>query len=171
MTWAKLSDDFTDDCWVLSDAALRLHVDGLCWNGRKLLDLRLPAEEVRRFSKRPEAVGELLDGGWWAEEGGFLVIKHHGSYQRTREAVINQQAANSTNGKKGGRPPEAGRERASETRSVSESVSGSKSERDRPGQVGTGSALPQPKQDFDPGDPWADVVVAIPGQPALGRTS
>lgn len=26
MTWTKLSDDFSDDCWRLSDAAWRLHI-------------------------------------------------------------------------------------------------------------------------------------------------
>jgi hypothetical protein len=42
MTWAKLSDDFTDDCWTLSDGAFRLHVEGLVWSNRKLLDLVIP---------------------------------------------------------------------------------------------------------------------------------
>jgi hypothetical protein len=31
MTWTKLSDDFSDDCWELSDAAVRLHMEGLVW--------------------------------------------------------------------------------------------------------------------------------------------
>ncbi len=30
MTWTKLSDDFSDDCWTLSDQAFRLHTEGLC---------------------------------------------------------------------------------------------------------------------------------------------
>ena len=34
MTWTKLSDDFGDDCWELSDAAYRLHVEGLLWSNR-----------------------------------------------------------------------------------------------------------------------------------------
>jgi hypothetical protein len=41
MTWTKLSDDFSDDCWQLSDAAYRLHVDGLNWSNRKLLNCLL----------------------------------------------------------------------------------------------------------------------------------
>jgi hypothetical protein len=27
VTWTKLSDHFSDDCWALSDAAYRLHVE------------------------------------------------------------------------------------------------------------------------------------------------
>jgi hypothetical protein len=123
MTWTKLSDDFTDDCWTLSDAAFRLHVEGLTWSNRKLLDLHLPADDVRRF-KRPEAVQELLDGGWWRRDGEHYVIQHHGAYQRPRAAVIAQQTANTENGKKGGRPRKPPRETfRPETESVSESVS------------------------------------------------
>ncbi len=128
MTWTKLSDDFSDDCWTLSDAAFRLHVEGLVWNSRKLLDLHLSREDVRRFAKHPEAVTELVDGGWWRETEDGYVIQHHGSYQRTREAVLKQQAANEENGRKGGRPCKPGRERPPQpaqrdTRSLSESVS------------------------------------------------
>ncbi|MGC7224587.1 hypothetical protein RBA13_22790, partial [Mycobacteroides abscessus subsp. massiliense] len=42
MTWTKLSDDYGDDCWRLSDAAFRTHTEGLCWSNRKLLDLVIP---------------------------------------------------------------------------------------------------------------------------------
>lgn len=106
MTWTKLSDDFADDCWSLSDAAFRTHVEGLLYSNRRLFDLRLPTDEVRRFAKNPEAVAELVREGYWAEDGENFVIRHHGAYQRTREAVINQQIANSKNGKKGGRRPQ-----------------------------------------------------------------
>ena len=105
MTWAKLSDDFSDDCWTLSDAAFRLHVEGLVWSNRKLLDLHLPAEDVRRFAKCPEAVAELLAVGWWSEDGDGYVIRHHGTYQRPKEMVVRLQEVATKNGKKGGRPP------------------------------------------------------------------
>ncbi len=128
MTWTKLSDDFSDDCWTLSDTAFRLHVEGLVWNGRKLLDLHLSREDVRRFGKHPDAVAELVAGGWWREVEDGYVIQHHGSYQRTREAVLKQQVANEENGRKGGRPRKPGRERQAQpvgpgTQSVSQSVS------------------------------------------------
>lgn len=104
MTWTKLSDDFADDCWTLSDAGHRLHVEGLTWSNRKLLDLQIPKEDVHRF-KRPEAVSELLSIGWWTEHDDHYVIEHHARYQRSRDAVVNQQAANAANGCRGGRPP------------------------------------------------------------------
>jgi hypothetical protein len=132
MSWAKLSDDYSDDCWTLSDEAFRLHTEALVWNGRKLLDCRISKDNVRRFAKHPEAVQELLDCGWWTDDGDVYIIRHHAQYQRTREAVVNQQAANAKNGAKGGRPKKP-REQASEikppkTQSVSESLTESRSE-------------------------------------------
>ncbi|WP_104062741.1 hypothetical protein [Arthrobacter sp. 4R501] len=133
MTWTKLSDDFTDDCWVLSDEAYRLHSDGLIWSNRKLLDLCVPKEDVGRFAKKPEAVTELLDQGFWLDVGTAYVIRHHAQYQRTREAVIKQQEINRQNGGKGGRPKGKTREQVQdvtnlETHSLTESLSESKTE-------------------------------------------
>lgn len=105
MTWSKLSDDFTDDCWTLSDAAFRLHVEGLCWSNRKLLDLVLPGDDVRRFAKHPEAATELVAAGWWTEQGDAYVIRHHAAYQRTRADVVKRQETSAANGRQGGRPP------------------------------------------------------------------
>lgn len=135
MTWSKFSDDFSDDCWTLSDRAFRLHVEGLVWNSRKLLDLRIPKDDLRRFAKHPDVVDELLAVGWWSDDGDAYVIRHHGDYQRTREQVLAQQSANASNGKKGGRPRKVPREIAempsssSETQSVSQSVSDSSTHR------------------------------------------
>ena len=72
MTWTKLSDDFPDDCWTLSDAAFRLHVEGLAWSNRKLLDLRLPKDNLSRWAKHPEAVDELVANGYWTDEDDHL---------------------------------------------------------------------------------------------------
>lgn len=110
MTWTKLSDDFTDDTWALSDAAFRLHTEGLVWSNRKLLDLRLPKEDVRRFSKHPEAAAELLAGEWWVEDGDVYVIQHHARYQRMRDAVIRQQTVNKENRAKRGQDAKPHRE-------------------------------------------------------------
>ncbi len=158
MSWSKLSDDFSDDCWALSDAAFRLHVEGLIWSNRKLLDLHLPKADVRRFAKDPDAVAELLEVGWWSEDGDEYVIRHHAQYQRSREAVLKQQEANERNGRKGGRPRGKPREQAprldrGETQSVSDSLSDSRTERDRTGQDRSVEAEPLPKQDFDD-DAW-----------------
>jgi hypothetical protein len=110
VTWTKLSDDFSDDCWELSDAALRLHIEGLVWSNRKLLDLRLRKEDMVRWAKRPAAAEELVAAGWWRDEGDYYVIVHHAPYQRTREVVLKLQERNQRNGARGGRPPKVPRE-------------------------------------------------------------
>lgn len=140
MTWTKLSDDYSDDCWTLSDAAFRLHTEALVWSNRKLLDCVIPADDLRRFAKNPEAAPELVNVGWWVlTDDGFYVIRHHATYQRTREAVLNQQSANATNGAKGGRPRKPGRERHGTPRpSETESLSESETERDGTGRDWTG---------------------------------
>jgi len=125
MTWAKISDDFSDDCETLSDSAFRLHVEGLAWNGRKLLDCIIPIGDLRRFAKNPKAIDELLATGWWSREGDMYVIRHHSSYQRLRVDVLAQQAVNTRNGAKGGRPRKQ--------REI-HSLSDLKTERDRTGQ-------------------------------------
>lgn len=112
MTWTKLSDDFSDDCWELSDAAFRLHVEGLVWSGRKLLDLRLAKEDVVRWAKRPGAADELVAAGWWHNEGEYYFIVHHGAYQRSRDQVVQRQESSQRNGQKGGRPKGPPREQA-----------------------------------------------------------
>lgn len=140
MTWTKLSDDFSDDCWQLSDAAWRLHVEGLIWSNRKLLDLVLPKGEVQRWAKNPDAATELVDCGWWKDEGGNYRIVHHGRYQRDRTAVVKQQEANRKNGRRGGRRPGPVREQAVDIQQEQEtdSLSDSLSERDGTGQDGPG---------------------------------
>lgn len=146
MTWTKLSDDFSDDCWTLSSDAFRLHVEGLVWSNRKLLDLTIPQDDLRRFAKDPSHVGELVDCGWWSDLGAVYRINHHAQYQRLRADVVKQQSANAANGRKGGRPRKPGRERASEirpeTESVSEPVGEPRTEKDRTGQAGSGSEEP-----------------------------
>ncbi|HEY9376068.1 MAG TPA: hypothetical protein VIQ02_03115, partial [Jiangellaceae bacterium] len=104
MTFTYLSDDYADDTWTLSNDAYRLHADGLVWSNRKLLDLRIPLDDLPRFSRCPDAVGELLDGKWWRLDGDVYVIRHHAQYQATREAVLKRQETSRLNGAKGGRP-------------------------------------------------------------------
>jgi hypothetical protein len=152
MTWTKLSDDFSDDCWTLSDAAFRLHVEGLGWSSRKLLDLRLQKDELRLWAKRPEAAGELVACGWWSDEGDHYRIRHHGCYQRPRDKVLAQQAANSRAGKWDRR---AGRERGPQHDTSDSTTNGSSNdssndsfnERDRTGQARTRSTQPDEKNE------------------------
>jgi hypothetical protein len=104
MTWTKLSDDFGEDCWILSDAAFRLHVEGLLWSNSKLLDCRIPMDDLRRFAKHPDIVPELLERGIWVDDGDAYVIVHHAPHQPSREQVIAFRQSQSAKGKKGGRP-------------------------------------------------------------------
>jgi hypothetical protein len=129
MTWTKLSDDWSDDTWTLSDAAYRLHTDGLVWSNRKLLDCRIPKDDLPRASKRAESVPELLEAGFWRDDGDEYLIVHHSAYQRTQDQVLKQQEANRGNGAKGGRPPKVSREQFTPTtHSLTDSLSHSQSE-------------------------------------------
>lgn len=136
MTWTKLSDDFTDETETLSNEAFRLHVEGLTFSNRKLLDCLLTPQQVQRLNCS-ESVGELLDGGYWEQRGDMFEIVHHARYQPTKEDVLKRQRANRENGKKGGRP-KAERERFQhqsrhrETHSVSNSVSHSLTQNETP---------------------------------------
>lgn len=127
MTWTKLSDDFTDDCWELSDGALRLHIEALVWSNRKLLDCRMSKKEMARWAKcsAPEFISELLDCGWWEDDGDAYLINHHSRYQRTREQVLRQQNVNRANRAQGKSRPV--RERAQR---VNDSSDDSANERD-----------------------------------------
>lgn len=104
MTWTKLSDDFGDECWTLSDSAFRLLVEMLTYSNRKLLNCMIPKDEFRRFAKHPEALEELLAGGWCHEDGGTVEIIYHATYQRERDVQLAIQKRNVENGAKGGRP-------------------------------------------------------------------
>ncbi|OBI40896.1 hypothetical protein A5708_24795 [Mycobacterium colombiense] len=159
MTWTKLSDDFTDDCWELSHGAHRLHIDALVWSNRKLLDCRISKKDMERWAKcpAPEFISELLDCGWWEDDGDAYLIIHHSRYQRTREQVLRQQSANRNNRAQGKTRPV--RERAQR---VDDSYDDSSDEmdgtgRDGPGLRNRGTSLRngQPKTDADPDADYA----------------
>lgn len=140
MTWTKLSDDFTDDCWELSDAAHRLHVEALVWSNRKLLDCRISKKDMARWAKHTEreCICELLDCGWWEDDGDAYLIHHHSTYQRTREQVLRQQDANRAAGKRSGR--ERARRRGNVVNeSLNDSLNDSRNERDGTGLVSKGN--------------------------------
>jgi hypothetical protein len=115
VTWTKLSDDYSDECWDLSDAAFRLLTEMLLFSNRKLLDCVIPKDDMRRFAKRPDAITELVTGGWVTDEGAAYRVVFHSKYQATRESEIKRQNVARVNGSKGGRPPKPGRERKPET--------------------------------------------------------
>lgn len=68
MTWTKTGDEFSDECWTLSDAAYRLHHEGLTWSNRKQTEGQLAKDDMRRWARRPEAAEELVNVGWAPRE-------------------------------------------------------------------------------------------------------
>ena len=96
MTWTKLGDE----CWTLSDAAFRLHTEGMCWSNRMLTDGQLAKDDMRRWARHPEAAEELVAVGWWEDHGGHYQIIHHLGYQRTNEQAAHQSIVNAENAKK-----------------------------------------------------------------------
>ena len=86
MTWTKLSDDFGDECARagLSDAAFRLHVEGLCWTMRRESDGYIDQRDLDRFAETPNpaaALAELLAVGYWLRDGRGYRIHHHMEHQ------------------------------------------------------------------------------------------
>ncbi|BAS16602.1 hypothetical protein AHiyo8_49050 [Arthrobacter sp. Hiyo8] len=170
MSWAKFSDDYADDCWTLSDAAFRLHAEGIIWSNRKLLDMRIPNDDLCRF-KRPEAVHELLEAGFWSDRGTHFEILHHSEYQRTREAVIATQTRSRTNGAKGGRPKKrevwqgnkTQQATSTETRQLTQPVSEVSSTTEPENSKNRGNK--------GSGNPAANLIANPKGQEAFNRSS
>jgi hypothetical protein len=70
--WTKIGDEWPDVSRDLTDAEHRTHVDALCWSNRRLLDLRVPKRDLRRFAESPDAeiaVKGLMAKGWWEDLG------------------------------------------------------------------------------------------------------
>jgi hypothetical protein len=134
MTWTKLSDDYTDETETLSDGGFRMLTELLVWSNRKLLDCVIPLRDLRRFAKNPDAIREVLDGGWAELDGDNVVIKYHAVYQRKRESVLHQQQVNRKNRAKVGKTTPPGRNPAFIDESSKESIDESSDDRDRTGQ-------------------------------------
>ena len=141
MTWTKLGDEFTDECWRLSDAAFRLHTEGLCWSNRKHLDGCLVKDDMSRWAHCLKAAEELVDLGFWEDHSDHYQIYAHQGWQRTAEQWLRQSAVNRANRAKGkARPVRAKND------PLSGSSDGSSDERDwsgldGPGQGNRGTSL------------------------------
>jgi hypothetical protein len=131
MTWTKTGDEFADECWTLSDAAYRLHHEGLTWSNRKLLDGQLPKDDMHRWVHHPEAAEELVSVGWWEDRGQHYQIIHQIGYQRTRKQVASQSIANQKNAARRWQKP-------SQSDLQCDSQSGSTYEMDGTGRDGKG---------------------------------
>jgi hypothetical protein len=131
MTWTKLGDEYGDQCWKLSDAAMRLHTEALVWSNRRHIDGRLDKDEMRQWAKRPEAATELVAYGWWSDEGDHYLIVYHLGWQRTAEEWLKQSEVNKANRAKGKARPV---KRKPINESSDESSDERTDERDRTGQ-------------------------------------
>ena len=81
VTWLKLSDDYTDRTEDLSDAAFRLHTEGLNLAMKREEGPFLPESKLQRWanvrSGIADAAVELVQRGFWERvEGGFVVREH-----------------------------------------------------------------------------------------------
>lgn len=95
--WVKTGDEFIDDAADLSDAAVRTHMDALHWSARRGLDLRVPKRDQRRFAFSPnadQAVSELVNVGWWVDEGDRWYLAYRPEWQLSREQVQRRRYQN-----------------------------------------------------------------------------
>lgn len=108
MTWTRLSDDFCEDERIvnLSDGAFRLHVAGLIYSNKRLLDGYVPRGAVGMLvpKYRPAFVRELTGGDrplWRAKPGGYQ-IEDFEKDQLTRAQVERIHKARAEAGQVGG---------------------------------------------------------------------
>ncbi|WP_210441507.1 hypothetical protein [Nocardioides xinjiangensis] len=94
MTWTKLSDDFSDECHTLSDAAFRTHVEALIWVMRRETGGHIEARDLKRFAESPHvdlAVTELVSCGWWSVEAQGYRIRHHMEHQPEPDLIAKRR--------------------------------------------------------------------------------
>jgi hypothetical protein len=94
MTWAKLSDDFTDRTEYLSDRAFRLHVEGLVTVMKREQGPVLPLAKVRRSTNvedLDEALAELLACGFWREVDGGVEVAEHMEHQPETDVIARRR--------------------------------------------------------------------------------
>jgi hypothetical protein len=90
VSWLKKSDDFGRDCRDLSDAAYRLHDEGLLWVMYRENGGRFPKRELYWFAGTldpDKAVAELLACGFWLDLVTDYEIKHHMEHQTEPEVM------------------------------------------------------------------------------------
>lgn len=99
MTWTKLGDEFLPESAELSDAAYRTHTEALQWSSFRLLDLRIPKRDLKRFAETrgdlAGAVAELIAMSWWTDEGDhYWIGMRFPEWQRDRLQVVHRREKN-----------------------------------------------------------------------------
>ena len=144
MTWTKLSDDFSDSCRDLSDAAFRTHVEGLIWAMRRETGGYVDVRDVKRFAESPHAdmaVSELVAVGWWSLEGQGYRINHHMEHQPEPDLLAQRRGLTAERVRKH-RRKKAGLDSGN---AVTERVT-----RDGTGRDGTGELQDQLREEAEP---------------------
>jgi hypothetical protein len=94
VTWTKLGDEFPAEARKLTSDEFRTHVEALCWSSWRLLDLRIPKADVRRFAEVPDAdtaVAGLVTKVWWADRGDCWYVGLRFPEWQLERAVIKQR--------------------------------------------------------------------------------
>lgn len=187
MTWTKLGDEFPAAARELTDAEFRTHAEALCWSSMRLLDLRVPKADVRRFAESPDAelaVKGLVAKGWWADDGdAWNISLHFPEWQQDRAQVEHRRAylaeaqRRSKRHRAGdhslclpGKCPQAPSPSTSGSTPTStvDSTVGSTPD---PGRVGSGQVPPDPQvQDQDPSQDQKPGALRLP-QVANSKTA
>lgn len=93
MPWVRIDDALPDHpkvAAVADDAAMWLHVCGLCYANRYLTNGFIPKGQVNRLA-RSRGAHKLVKAGLWDEvEGGYMI---HGylEYQPSRDKVLSDR--------------------------------------------------------------------------------
>lgn len=109
MPFLNMDDNFADHPKVdaLSDGAFRLHVAGLCYSAKHMLDGFVPAHRVPRLTRtyRPRHLAELMQDRLWIPADGGHRIHDFLDWNRSREQIESDRErikkARSEAGKKG----------------------------------------------------------------------
>jgi hypothetical protein len=96
MTWTKISDDFTEQCADLSDAAFRTHVEGLIWSMKRETGGMIKERDLKRLAEsehRHEAVAELVERQFWTQLDNGYRVEHHMQHQVEPEVIAARRAS------------------------------------------------------------------------------
>ena len=122
--WTKLGDEMPDrpSIWRLSHGAFRLHVSGLAYCNRMLLEGIVPGARVQALipQYRPAYVDELVAGGIWAREGDDFRILDSAEDQLTKADVLALRDKRAAAGRRGGLVSGKNRRRGANSEAKSE---------------------------------------------------
>lgn len=95
MAYTHLPDEFTELSWDLSDSAFRLHVAALGYSNRLGTDGLVSKSALVRLGpkSKPSVAYELMEAGWWEEQGASYRVLKTMEHQEAAETVRLRKAA------------------------------------------------------------------------------